>query len=236
MSVYVTGDKHGHLGMPVLVKRRRRKSLGEGDKLIIAGDFGLVWRRPPGVQEQHWLRWLDEQKWETLFVDGNHENFELLNRMPEEQRYGGLVGRVGEKIFHLKRGTIYEIEEKSILTMGGALSVDKNSRTPYVAWWPEEIPSYADLSNCLDSIHKWGGEVDYVITHTCPREVALHLEGVYGFGKLDDPTGKILSHIASAVKFKRWFFGHWHIEKTYGKFQCIYDDIVMLGQESLPDI
>ena len=86
MSVFVTGDKHGEQEMFQLTKRRRPKPLTEGDILIIAGDFGLLWKDPPSIQEAHWRRWLEQSAWETLFVDGNHENFEIINKLPDTYR------------------------------------------------------------------------------------------------------------------------------------------------------
>jgi len=228
MAVYVTGDKHGEIEMSELTKRNRSVSLDDGDKLIIAGDFGLVWKEK-SIKQDHWRRWLNKSKWETLFVDGNHENFELLNKMPAEQRWGGDVGRVGEKIWHLKRGEIYNIEGIRILAMGGASSTDRSSRIQGMDWWPEEIPSHAEVSHCIDNIIDHDNDVDYVITHTCPMEVADWLSGNFGWGKAEDPTTKMLSHIASIVSFKQWLFGHWHVPIIFGKYRCLYHDFARLN-------
>lgn len=230
MSVFVTGDKHGEIEMYRLYKKRRPFHPVVGDKLIIAGDFGLLWRETPDRKEDHFRRFLEGAKWETLFVDGNHENHELLATLPVEERWGGKVGRMGEKIFHLKRGEIYNIDGHKILTFGGARSTDMVNRVQGVDWWPEEIPTYAEMEHCLDSIHKHGGEVDYVITHTCPQEVADWLCRVYGHprGKDRDPLGSMLSHISSVLTFKDWYFGHWHLNLDYGKYHCLWHRWVTL--------
>ena len=226
--IYVTGDKHGSQEMYELTRRRRPVELGGDDMLIVAGDFGLFWRDTPTTQEAHWRRWVDEQKWTTLFIDGNHENFDILDRFPEEQKWGGSVGRAGEKIYHLKRGEIYEIEGMRILAFGGAQSIDRMHRVEGVEWWPREIPSYVEVQHCLDTISDHDNDVDYVITHTCPREVARWMEGKYGFGKRDDPVTQTLSHIASAVTYKQWLFGHWHVTMEFGKYRCLYHDYARL--------
>ena len=231
MAVYVTGDKHGEMEMYHLQKKRRPISLTEDDVLIIAGDFGLLWYDPPRPKELHWLRYLEQAKWTTLFVDGNHENHDMLKRLPEEYKWGGFVGKVHDKLYHLKRGEIYDIQEHSILTFGGALSIDKAHRCLGTSWWPEELPSHRETENGIDNIIAHENKVDYVITHTCPQEVAEILSGRHGFGKVEDPTGKTLSHIASMVDFKQWFFGHWHVNENLGKFRCLWHDFAKLGDE-----
>jgi hypothetical protein len=238
MAVVVTGDKHAEIEMHNLQRRNRPMPLAKDDKLIIAGDFGLVLPEMPTKEEKHWatwykirkgwVRWLNEQKWTTLFVDGNHENFDVLEQVPEETMWGGKVGRVSDKIYHLKRGEIYNIEGHSILTFGGAQSIDKYRRQEFVSWWKQEIPSHQEFSYCLDNIAAHGNKVDYVITHTCPREISEMMEGNYGFGKLEDPTSKMLSHINSTIEFKQWLFGHWHVNAQFGKYRCLWHDFALL--------
>lgn len=46
------------------------------DYVIICGDFGGVWDE--GKMETVLLDWLDSKSFTTLFVDGNHENFDRL--------------------------------------------------------------------------------------------------------------------------------------------------------------
>jgi hypothetical protein len=54
-----------------------QKTLTGDDYVMICGDFGGVW--DGGREEMYWRRWLDNKKFTTLFVDGNHENFDLLD-------------------------------------------------------------------------------------------------------------------------------------------------------------
>ena len=82
----------------------------------------------------------------TLFVDGNHENFTLLNDYPVTEWHGGNVHKIEPDIIHLMRGQVFEIEGKKIFTMGGAHSTDKMYRTERVSWWAEEDPSKEEWS------------------------------------------------------------------------------------------
>lgn len=57
--------------------------------MIVCGDFGLIWDMKPSRAEEYWMKWLSEKPWITLFVDGNHENFDRLKNYPitEECEY-----------------------------------------------------------------------------------------------------------------------------------------------------
>ena len=78
MSIYVTGDVHGY---PIrLVDENLNLSgyiLTEKDKLIICEDFGLPWYGDE--EEAKCIAWLGQKPFEILFVDGNHENFDLIS-------------------------------------------------------------------------------------------------------------------------------------------------------------
>ena len=77
----------------------------------------------------------------TLFIDGNHENFEQLNSYAVEQWNGGKVHIIEDNMIHLMRGQIFTIDGLKFFTFGGAYSIDKMSRAEGISWFPEEIPS-----------------------------------------------------------------------------------------------
>ena len=81
MSVYITGDTHGDFQRFTTRNFPQLKGMNRDDYIIITGDFGGVWA---GEQvDRHDLDWLEDKPFTTLFVDGNHENFDLLNAYPE---------------------------------------------------------------------------------------------------------------------------------------------------------
>ena len=53
------------------------------------------------------MKWLSEKPWTTLFVDGNHENFDRLKNYPITEEWGGKVQKIYDKVYHLMRGEIY---------------------------------------------------------------------------------------------------------------------------------
>ena len=76
--LYITGDCHGDFRRFTVKNFPEQKQLTKQDCVLIAGDFGGVW--DGSRQEQYWLDWLDARPFTTLFVDGNHENFDLLEQ------------------------------------------------------------------------------------------------------------------------------------------------------------
>jgi len=43
--------------------------------------------------------------------------------------------------------------------------------------------------------------------------------------KCRDTTTGFLQQVAQLVKFKKWYFGHWHVDQNIGKFKAIYGSI-----------
>ena len=82
--VYVTGDLHGEYARFSDPAFRRLK---KGDTLIVCGDFGFLWKG--GKKEEALLRKIGKKRYTVLFLDGRHENFELLNAYPVTDWNGG---------------------------------------------------------------------------------------------------------------------------------------------------
>lgn len=225
--IYLTGDTHGAIEIGKLSRANlavERVEPGEGDFVIILGDFGLVFA-PDGqsAEERWWLKWLDEKPWTTLFIDGNHENFARLNALPEEGWRGGRVHRVSESVLHLMRGQIFEIDGRSFFTMGGATSHDRQFRKEGRSWWPEELPSEEELARADAALDGCGRRVDYVLTHCAPTLVQGRINPTF----LPDRLTEYLQHVRDTTAFHRWYFGHYHIDREYDDgFIALYNCVV----------
>ncbi|MBP3380150.1 MAG: metallophosphoesterase [Ruminococcus sp.] len=104
--IFITGDIHGSYDIHKFSTSvfSKQKELSRSDYMIICGDFGLVWSN--SAEERYWLKWLDSKPWTTLWIDGNHENFDLLKEYPVEEWHGGQVQKITENIIHLCRGSV----------------------------------------------------------------------------------------------------------------------------------
>lgn len=224
MSILITGDTHGTFDMGKIVKyfNNTDKSYTKDDYLIICGDVGVCGiSKKDEVETRQILGGLPVT---VLFIDGNHENFDELNSYAVEKWHGGKVHIIGDLI-HLMRGQVFEIDGKKFFTFGGAYSIDRMYRSEGTSWWPEELPSKEEYEEGMAHLEENGYKVDYIITHTAPRELVaeMGMELMEGGEEL----GQYLQRVADWTEFSAWYFGHFHedteIDDTYF---CLYNEIV----------
>lgn len=244
--VYITGDLHGHLDIHKLTAKQwpEGRNLTKEDVLIVAGDFGLVFYPYKDDTEEYWLDWLEKSPWTTLFIDGNHENFDKLYKLPCDEQYGGTVGVVRPSVLHLRqRGHVYTIADKRFWCFGGAESIDKEYRIPGTSWWPQEEPTREQMEYGMSQIEEYKGKFDFVVTHDCPTSVLLSYWKQFGVCSGEDQlklslTGQYLEMAAEHIspECKCWYFGHYHVDSPcryrarsgYIKMRTIYQDIVRI--------
>ena len=138
--VYLTGDTHGDIDR---FKHGKLRWLGKRDTVVVLGDFGFVW--DGSKEEQKKLDWLRKRPYTLLFLDGSHENYDLLKQYPTEERFGGKVQALGGNVYHVCRGSVLELEGKKYLCFGGAESPDREEREPGVNWWKQEMPPMKNM-------------------------------------------------------------------------------------------
>jgi hypothetical protein len=228
-NIYVTGDVHGDNSISKLSTKNWPigKTLDRDDYLIIVGDVAILWENVINNHERYLKNWYGKTKpWTTLYIDGNHENHKRLNDLPTTKMFGDEVGVVSDNIYHLKRGRVYNIHGSTFFTMGGATSTDKYRRTMDIDWWEEEVPSYDEYNLGIDTLEAKNWEVDYVLTHTMPSQIFSMFGFSMDYGdRMSCPVAKYLDNIAMGLKYKGWYFGHFHDDIDRGKFHLMYDRI-----------
>ena len=218
--IYITGDTHGDIDYQKLLFLKEKK-LSYNDYLIICGDAGICWS--PQTFQYH-LSLYNDIGCTIIYVDGNHENFTMLNQCQLVEFCGALMHQVDKHIFRVLRGEIMTLDNKTFLCLGGAVSIDKAYRIPYITWWPEEEINYHDVDNALNNLAKVNNKVDFVITHCVDTSTVLK-----NFGFRKDICTDQLSFIDKVVDYKHWFFGHYHFDrKINNKKTCLYQEIVEL--------
>lgn len=218
--IFITGDTHGDIDYRKLLTLKE-KHLSYNDYLIICGDAGICWS--PQTFQYH-LDLYNSIGCTIIFVDGNHENFSMLNSMPLVEYLGALMHQIDKHIFHVLRGEMMTIEGKTFLCIGGAVSIDKAYRIPYISWWPEEEITFHDVDNALNNLAKVNNKVDFVITHCCDTHTVLK-----SFGFRRDVCTDQLTFIDKVAKYKHWFFGHYHFDRQINVTKtCLYQEIVKL--------
>lgn len=225
--ICITGDIHGSIDIHKFSTScfKMQKELTRSDYVIICGDFGLVWSN--SAEEKYWLKWLDEKPWTTLWIDGNHENFDLLKEYPVEDWKDGKIQKITPNIMHLCRGSVFDIDGTRIFAFGGAESHDKQYRKLGHSIWKEELPSQEEMETGRKNLEAVGWKVDIVVTHSLPLHIQEHWFQDMNYGK--NALLEYFDEIDERLTFRHWFSGHYHISKQYDKkHSLIYDEIVKL--------
>lgn len=224
--IYITGDMHGDINR---FDSPEIKQLKEGDFLIICGDFGFIFLN--NEREKKQLDLLEQKPYTILWVDGNHENFNILSQYPVEEWNGGKIHRIRKNMLHLMRGQCFEIEGKKFFAMGGAYSIDRGWRKKDVSYWDEELPSNEEYKEASATIFANNKKFDYIITHTAPKEIIWRL-GYYPDPHDMELTG-YLEWMMYECQYERWFFGHFHENESLldGKFRALYYDVERIGDD-----
>lgn len=232
MSIFVTGDIHriAEYGACRFSSRSwpRGRELTRDDVVIVAGDFGFVWN--DSNTDRYWLDWFESKPWTTCFVDGNHENHQLLSELPVREWHDSRVHMVRPHVLHLMRGEVFDIAGTRLLAMGGAASNDIELRREGVNWWAQELPGDDEMDRCRAALDRVGWSVDYVVTHEAPASIAEGLCQERRREFANDRLQRFLSELDARLQFRAWFFGHYHGDEWRDpRHRLVYHDIVALG-------
>lgn len=247
MRIFITGDTHGDFSR---LHRGAVPKLGEltkEDYVIICGDFGGVWDGRNEDQKQ--LDMLENRPFSTLFISGNHENYDLLSNFPVSKWNGGKVQFIRPSVIHLLRGQVFTLGERTFFTMGGASSHDISDgilepddprfRTKYRilnrngamfrinhrSWWKEELPCEAEYQEALTNLEQNKWQVDYILTHCAPTSI----QTAAGNGYTPDQLTDFLEEIRQKCRFQNWFFGHYHNNQVIAEqYVMLYEQLIEL--------
>lgn len=233
--IAVAGDWHCDTQWATQVVKQaghRLRALGEEFPLVLQlGDFGL-WGGKDGATYlemlSNTLKYMAAEVW---FIDGNHEDFDRLERYYAK----GVTDHQGRAMIrpyirHLPRGHRWRWHDRTWLAMGGAASLDKHARLEREAdrraqgikgqgikeWWEQEEITFSQAHRVLSQ-----GPADVMLTHDCPSSV-VHS---YGHGLefpgdrllASDEHSRLLQAIADGVKPQYLMHGHLHME--YSRLQ-----------------
>ena len=250
--IYITGDCHRNFERFNRSIFPEQQEMTKEDYVIVCGDFGGVWNKGKEDKEETMLLdWLDCKSFTTLFVDGNHENFDRLYDYPVENWHGGKVHKIRPSVIHLMRGQVFDIDDRSIFTFGGASSHDIDGgilepddpdykkkkkeldqgwlpyRINHVSWWEQELPSEEEMEEGRKNLELHHNTVDFIVTHCCSSSTQAMLGG--SLYKPDMETA-YLEEIKQNTKFKKWFFGHYHDNRNVSAEEILlYEQIIRIS-------
>jgi hypothetical protein len=254
--IYVTGDTHGDFSRFSEQAFPAQKWMTRDDCVIICGDFGGVWKDSP--EQQAGLDRLNALPFTTLFLDGNHENYDLLASYTVTEWHGGKVQVIQPNVLHLMRGQVYDIGGETFFTMGGAACHDIHNgvldlkdpdfeqkykqfrqqkrffRINHLSWWEQELPTRKELEEALKIICAHEKKVDYVLSHCAPTGLQRKIQAI----TRDDthPVNELtefLQRIYDECEFRSWFCGHYHHSMNVEKnFHVLYESVVPLTRHA----
>lgn len=203
--VGLAGDWHGNTFHAI-------QSLNEFKKrnittVIQLGDFGIWGGQDSAVFIRKIERTLKNNGQKLYIVLGNHENYDKVNAVAVD----GLTGlqHYRENIFFFPRGFRGMLGNHSFVALGGANSIDKEWRTPYISWWHEESITLGDVYRTAE-----GGHADIMFTHDAPLGAPVPLSGGAGWSAAGLRYARegqtMLRQAVDAVKPQILFHGHYH--------------------------
>jgi predicted phosphodiesterase len=205
--ILLLGDIHGDYK----VLQRAIDLAGEvsASAIIQVGDFCLF-RGYGMANEQQFIEVLRTSKVPVYFIDGNHDDCTRWICYTEvSQIYPDIP------FYYIPRGTVMELDGRTIAFMGGAASIDKKWRLADGMHWDEnELISAEQYARMRDNAE--GKTIDMFITH-CPPNSVIE-EHFDNRAKLqfdvgldwEDPTQKQIEELWHAMGTPEIYSGHMH--------------------------
>lgn len=202
--VYITGDLHGDLSR---FKSKEFKKLKRKDTLIVCGDFGFIW--DGSKKEEKAVKWLGRRKYNILFIEGAHDNLEIIESYPIINWNGGKAREISGKLKHLCRGSVFEIEDKTLFVFGGGEGADKSADN-LKSWHKRQLPTELEIEKAWVNLAKIDYKPDFIITHKSSWKIKqlLTLEG-----SRPSVLEVFLDKVREKCDYTGWFFGNYHLDK-----------------------
>lgn len=230
--IYVTGDTHGDFTRIRDFCKKHRT--GYNDIMIILGDAGINFSSY--YNDINKKRFIKKIPITFFCVHGNHEKrpntvFKDTGEQvyKEVHFYNGIAYHEEEypNIYFAKDGEVYDFNTLRTLVIGGAYSVDKDYRLENgYPWFEDEQPDDTTKNKVREVIKHYNYDFDIILTHTAPytyMPVEMFLRHI-DQSKVDNSTEKFLNEIEEKIKYKKWYCGHYHCNKTIDKVHILYDN------------
>lgn len=225
--IYITGDTHREFYKLYDIEKNK------DNMLIILGDVGINYyldERDKKLKEQ-----LNSYNIKLFCIQGNHEERpENISTYKEFDMFGGKVFIEEEypNLIFAKNGELYNMDNKKVLVIGGAYSVDKNYRIIYrYPWFKDEQLSKKEMDNILNKYK--GHHIDIVLSHTCPLKyepTEVFMKGI-DQSNVDKSMEKFLDKLEESIDYDKWYCGHYHIEKQIDKLEFMFGRIKVFNKD-----
>lgn len=225
--IYITGDTHRDFS------RIYGKKFNKDDMLIILGDAGINYYL--NEEDISFKKFLNNIGINLFCIQGNHEERpQNINTYKEVDMFGGKVFIENDypNIIFAKNGEVYTIDNKQVLVIGGAYSVDKNYRLMYGHQWFKDEQLSEDEKESILNKYK-GQHIDIILSHTCPKKyepTEVFMSGI-DQSKVDKSMEEFLDKIEENIDYDKWYCGHFHTEKKIDKLEFMFGRIKVFNKD-----
>lgn len=223
--IVVAGDWHGRTlwAQKVIWEAKTLLADQEDHRVILhCGDFG-IWPGPNGAAYLDTVSLaLDQADADLYFVDGNHEDFSILDRHGAPQKAAGVpvpfapsVSLPTSPVKWMWRGYRWTWHGRTWLACGGGVSLDKAARNEGTSWFPQE-----EITAEQEAAIIAAGPADILVCHDCPAGVRHSFPPPPAWWDLrdlarSDAHQERLQRIVDAVQ-PRWVI-HGHLHRHYAR-------------------
>jgi len=166
------------------------------ERIIQVGDFGMIHLKPPDTVPPV----------ETWFIDGNHDSIELLNYLATQHNEDKTP--IAKDIYHIPRGKVIEVGKSLVGFLGGAESVDQDTRTEGIDWFRDEGLKMRDVYKLNDNLQ--GRRLDYLVCHAVPFQSLVRFLS----DRHPSPSSFLLHQVVSELRPRNVICGHIHMDRT----------------------
>jgi Icc-related predicted phosphoesterase len=203
--ILLLGDIHGDTG--ALQRAVSMANEVGATALIQVGDFGLFQGKR---NESEFYAVCKNSAVPIYFIEGNHDDCKRWVKLTE-------VTRVWDdaNLFYIPRGTVMELDGRTIAFMGGAASIDKAIRLHEGWHWDKyENIDPSEVLRLFENVE--GKTIDVFITHDTPTSVTkAHFDDNaklwFGVGKdWHDHNMDVIQEIWDKLGNPKIYSGHMH--------------------------
>ncbi len=207
--VGVAGDWHGSF---IWIQRAIPRLARAGIKTVFQlGDFG-IW---PGHSGRKWVEsaeyWCAKTGITLIVTPGNHDDWGQLDTL--FAAHPGQPVRLSPHVVVLPRGCRWVQAGRSMMSFGGAASIDFAWRVTGKTWWLTEMPTVHEIQAASA-----GGPIEVLLTHETPHptpavDAIVHSPGGWSWearvyaARSRELVGKLWENVTPAISLH----GHYHV-------------------------
>ena len=219
--IYITGDTHRDFTRLNYIDKNK------DNMLIILGDAGINYYL--NEEDNKLKEYLNSCNIKLFCIQGNHEERpENISTYKEVDMFGGKVFIESNypNLIFAKNGELYTINNKKVLVIGGAYSIDKNYRLIYgYKWFKDEQLTTNEMNSILDKYKD--KHIDIILSHTSPLKYEPTEVFIPGIDQsiVDKTMEVFLDKVEENISYNKWYCGHYHTEKQIDKIEFMFESI-----------